>query len=144
MTALNSRVNSNNKEAPRQEEEKGEVIFKRDVEDFGIVDYRSEEESEGVMAEGNGQNFHSEDYYAPNESSAGGNVNFSGSNNQSGADVTVLVQQCKLKRQRFMFLGKDAHTIEKYGGKAEPIRAFRSQIAQVNVRDNQSDEVQSI
>ena len=118
LTALNSKVNS--EKEVLGEEEKGDIIFKRDVEGLGIVDYRSEEDSDGVMAEGNGQNFHSDDYYAPNESS-GGDDNFSGFNNQSGADVTVLVRQCKLKRQRLMFLGRDAHTIENYGGKAEPI-----------------------
>lgn len=142
LTALNSKVNRDKEVLG--EEEKGDVIFKRDVEDLGIVDYRSEEESEAVMAEGNGQNVHSDEYYAPNESSAGGDVNFSGFNNQSGADVTVLVQQCKLRRQRFTFLGQEAHTIENYGGKAEPLRAFRSHIAPMNVRPNQSDEVQSI
>ena len=141
-TVLNSKVNG--EQEVLGEEEKGDMIFKRDVEDLGIVDYRSEEESEGVMAEGNGQNFHSDDYHAPNESSAGGDVDFSGSHNQSAADVAILVQQCKLKRQRFTFLGRDAHTIENYGGKAEPIRAFRSQIAPINIRSNQSDEVQSI
>lgn len=34
-----------------------------------------------------------------------------------------------------MYLGKDAHTIENYGGKAEALKAFRSQIANINDRN---------
>lgn len=60
--------------------------------------------------------------------------------NQSGIAISVseqnvLIQQCKLKRQRFMFQGRDAHSIDNFGGKSLALPSFRAKH-----RDDDPDE----
>ena len=47
---------------------------------------------------------------------------------RSRSKESVIVKQCKLKRNRFVFLGRDVHTVENFGGKAEPLKSFRSEV----------------
>lgn len=103
-------------------DERGEAIYNdddyadEDGEDDGSDEYQDNAENGPGPVEGS-----SDQYYAPNESSVGDT-----GNNPNCDDTTVLVRQCKLKRSRFTFLGQSLHGMENYGGKAEPLRSFRS------------------
>jgi hypothetical protein len=49
--------------------------------------------------------------------------------NQSAAITSegkVLVEQCKLRRSRFVFQGQAAHSIDNFGGKSLPLKSFRT------------------